>query len=99
VAISTAEDAFYILRFDRDAYDAKGEGGAEITDEGVREAFEVCAEALTTNYRTHHQDGHRIVDCFNYTTSNRLCYFVGSEFYISAFDPKPSLSFILHLLL
>jgi hypothetical protein len=28
--------SFYILRFDRDAYDAKVEEGAEITDEGVQ---------------------------------------------------------------
>ena len=40
----TAEDSFYILRFDRDAYSAKVEEGAEITDEGVEEAFEVVAE-------------------------------------------------------
>ena len=37
----TAEDLFYILRFNRDAYNAKVEEGAEITDEGVEEAFEV----------------------------------------------------------
>ena len=40
----TAEDSFYILRFDRDAYNAKVEEGAEITDEGVEEAFEVVTE-------------------------------------------------------
>jgi hypothetical protein len=40
----TAEDSFYILRFDRDAYNAKIEEGAEITDEGVEEAFEVVAD-------------------------------------------------------
>ena len=40
----TAEDSFYILRFDRDAYNAKIEEGAEITDEGVEEAFEVVTE-------------------------------------------------------
>ena len=32
------------LRFDRDAYNAKVEEGAEITDEGVEEAFEVVTE-------------------------------------------------------
>jgi coatomer subunit beta' len=37
----TAEDSFYILRFD---YNAKVEEGAEITDEGVEEAFEVVIE-------------------------------------------------------
>jgi len=40
----TSEDSFYILRFDRDAYNAKLEEGAEITDEGVEEAFEVVAD-------------------------------------------------------
>jgi coatomer subunit beta' len=40
----TAEDSFYILRFDRDAYNTKLEEGAEITDEGVEEAFEVVAD-------------------------------------------------------
>jgi coatomer subunit beta' len=40
----TADDSFYILRFDRDAYNAALEGGAEITDEGVEEAFEVVAD-------------------------------------------------------
>jgi coatomer subunit beta' len=40
----TAEDSFYILRFDREAYNAKLEEGAEITDEGVEEAFDVVTE-------------------------------------------------------
>ena len=43
VAIA-AEDSFYILRFDREAYTAKLEEGAEITDEGFEEAFEVVAD-------------------------------------------------------
>ena len=41
---TTAEDSFYILRFDRDAYNAKIDEGVEITDEGVKEAFEVVDE-------------------------------------------------------
>ncbi|KAK0443982.1 coatomer protein [Desarmillaria tabescens] len=79
----TAADSFYILRFDRDAYNAKIEEGAEISDEGVEEAFEVVADV---------QEGVRtakwVGDCFIYTTSSkRLCYFVGSESYtISPFD-------------
>ena len=40
----TAEDSFYVLRFDRDAYNIKVEEGAEITDEGVEEAIEFVAE-------------------------------------------------------
>ncbi|KAF8886974.1 coatomer protein [Infundibulicybe gibba] len=79
----TAEDSFYILRFDRDAYDAKLEEGAEITDEGVEEAFEVVAD-VAESVRTAKWIG----DCFIYTTgSNRLSYFVGNESTtISPFD-------------
>lgn len=40
----TAVDSYYILRFDRDAYNAKIEEGADISDEGVEEAFDVVAE-------------------------------------------------------
>jgi hypothetical protein len=47
----TAEDSFYIFRFNQDAYNAKVEKGAEITDEGVKEAFEVVAEALKSQRR------------------------------------------------
>ena len=39
-----AEDSFYVLSFDRDAYNARLDSGAEITDEGVEEAFNVIAE-------------------------------------------------------
>ncbi|KDR84450.1 hypothetical protein GALMADRAFT_237319 [Galerina marginata CBS 339.88] len=79
----TSDDSFYILRFDRDAYNAKLEEGAEITDEGVEEAFEVVAD-VSESVKTAKWVG----DCFIYTTaSNRLCYFVGSESYtISPFD-------------
>ncbi|KAF7432578.1 hypothetical protein PC9H_004520 [Pleurotus ostreatus] len=82
VAIA-AEDSFYILRFDRDAYNEKLEEGAQITDEGVEEAFEVIAD-VPESVRTAKWIG----DCFIYTTTtNRLCYFVGSESYtISPFD-------------
>lgn len=40
----TGEDSFYLLKFDRDSYDAALESGVEITDEGVEEAFELVAE-------------------------------------------------------
>ncbi|KII94541.1 hypothetical protein PLICRDRAFT_169285 [Plicaturopsis crispa FD-325 SS-3] len=82
VAITT-DDSFYILRFDRDAYNAKLEEGAVITDEGVEEAFEVVTE-LPENVKTAKWVG----DCFIYTTAaNRLSYFVGNESYtISPFD-------------
>ena len=40
----TSEESFYVLRFDRDAYNAKLEEGVEVTDEGVEEAFDVVSE-------------------------------------------------------
>jgi coatomer subunit beta' len=39
-----ADDSFYVLRFDRAAYDAKVETGADLGDEGVEEAFDIIAE-------------------------------------------------------
>jgi coatomer subunit beta' len=44
LVVITAKDLFYILRFNREAYTAKLEEGAEITDEGVEKAFEVVAD-------------------------------------------------------
>ncbi|KAF8627949.1 hypothetical protein AX17_006102 [Amanita inopinata Kibby_2008] len=78
-----ADDACYILRFDRDAYTEKLESGEEAGDEGVEEAFEVVSE-INESIRTAKWVG----DCFIYTTAgNRLAYFVGSESYtISPFD-------------
>jgi coatomer subunit beta' len=38
------EESFYILRFNRDAYMAKVETGADLGDEGVEEAFEIVTE-------------------------------------------------------
>ncbi|KZT06448.1 coatomer beta [Laetiporus sulphureus 93-53] len=82
VTIAT-DESFYVLRFDRDAYNAKLEAGAEIGDEGVEEAFELVAE-IPDAVRTAKWIG----DCFIYTTAaNRLNYFVGSESYtITPFD-------------
>ncbi|KAF5334211.1 hypothetical protein D9611_014328 [Ephemerocybe angulata] len=82
VAIAT-DDSFYVLKFDRDAYTSRVEEGAEITDEGVEEAFDIVAE-IPDGVKT----GKWVGDCFIYTASNnRLCYFVGSESYtISPFD-------------
>jgi Coatomer WD associated region len=39
-----SEDSFYVLRFDREAYNAALASGVEIGDEGVEAAFEVVAE-------------------------------------------------------
>ena len=41
-----ADDSFYVLHFHHDAYDQKVEEGAEITDEGVEEVFDVLAEIM-----------------------------------------------------
>ncbi len=46
----TSEDSFYILRFDRDAYNAKVDEGAEVTDEGFEEAFEVVADVSDSEF-------------------------------------------------
>ncbi len=43
VAIAT-DESLYVLRFDRDAYTAKVEAGADLGDEGVEEAFEIVTE-------------------------------------------------------
>ena len=40
----TSEDSYYVLRFDRDAYNGKVETGADLGDEGVEEAFDLVAE-------------------------------------------------------
>ncbi|KIL57237.1 hypothetical protein M378DRAFT_88171 [Amanita muscaria Koide BX008] len=84
LAAIIADDACYILKFNRDAYAERVESdGAEIGDEGVEEAFEVVSE-INESIRTAKWVG----DCLVYTTSsNRLAYFVGSESYtISPFD-------------
>jgi coatomer subunit beta' len=40
----TSEDSYYILRFDRDAYNEKIDAGVELGDEGAEEAFDLVAE-------------------------------------------------------
>ena len=93
--MATSEDSFYILRFDRDAYNAKVEEGAGIVDdEGVEEVFEIVAEVSEgvilksflppDNYRTQCQDGQWIGECLLL-----LCYLVGSESYTPS-PLKPS---------
>lgn len=82
VAIVT-EESFFVLRFDRAAYDEVVEEGGEITDEGVEDAFEVVAE-VNEVVKTAKWVG----DCFIYTTgTKRLCYLLGGESYtISPLD-------------
>ena len=40
----TSEDSYYVLKFDRDAYNEKIDAGVELGDEGVEEAFDLVAE-------------------------------------------------------
>jgi len=86
----TSDDSFYILRFDRDAYQDKIDenGTTRITDEGVEEAFEIITE-VNDNIQTAKWIG----DCLIYTTSSRLSYFIGTATYtISSFDLPSSSS-------
>lgn len=48
----TSEDSYYILRFDRDAYNEKSEAGVDLGDEGVEEAFDLVAE-ISERYITY----------------------------------------------
>ncbi|KAF5363874.1 hypothetical protein D9756_000063 [Leucocoprinus leucothites] len=77
-----SDDSFYVLRFDRDAYQDKVDEGAEISDEGIEEAFEVVAEINDSV-----QTAKWIGDCLIYTTPSRLSYFIGTSTYtISPFS-------------
>jgi coatomer subunit beta' len=77
------DDATYILRFDRTAYNAFLETGAQVDEEGVEEAFELVTELSETV-----KSGCWVGDCFIYTNSvYRLGYLVGTEtFTIAHFD-------------
>lgn len=94
-----AEDSYYVLRFNRDAYDNRLENGPAIDDEGVEEAFELiaeisegCVRMFSILYKHSRSCSVKtakwIGDCFIYTTgTNRLNYFVGSESYtITTFE-------------
>ena len=89
-----ADETFFVLTFNRDAYNSAQESGAEIGDEGVEEAFEIEAEiserfvAERSFFAVYELTllllsvkTHKwIGDCFIYTnTANRLNYLVGTE--------------------
>ncbi|GAA5944224.1 coatomer subunit beta' [Sporobolomyces koalae] len=84
VAIA-GEDSFYVLRFDRDAYQQRLDSEVELDDEGVEEAFDLEAEISESV-----QTGKWIGDCFVYTTAaNRLNYLVGGQTHtITHFDTQ-----------
>ncbi|KAJ5368581.1 uncharacterized protein N7496_008341 [Penicillium cataractarum] len=76
------EDAFYVLRYSREAY-IEGLNNGEADEDGVEAAMELVATVNET-VRT----GEWVGDCFIYTNStNRLNYLVGDQTYtISHFD-------------
>jgi coatomer subunit beta' len=76
------EDAFYVLRYSREAY-IEGMNNGEADEDGVEAAMELVA-TINETVRT----GEWVGDCFIYTNStNRLNYLVGDQTYtISHFD-------------
>ncbi|KAG5354790.1 Coatomer subunit beta' [Yarrowia sp. B02] len=78
VAITSA-DAFYVLRYNKDAVDA----AEEVDEDGVEESFELLHE-ISDSVRS----GEWLLDCFVYTSAvNRLNYLVGGVTYtVAHFD-------------
>lgn len=71
------DDSYYVLRFNREAYDAYVASGYATDDDGFEDAFEVVAE-ISETVRTGKWTG----ECFVYTNSaNRLQYFIGEQAY------------------
>lgn len=71
----TSGDSFYILRFDRQAYQDGLDNGEYVEDEGVESAFDVVAE-ISEVIRTAKWTG----ECLLYTNSqNRIQYLVGEQ--------------------
>lgn len=69
-----SDDSYYILRFDRGAYDRYIEAGV-LDDEGAEDAFDVVTE-IAESVRTAKWTG----ECFIYTNSNnRVQYLVGEQ--------------------
>ncbi|KAJ3570475.1 hypothetical protein NP233_g4378 [Leucocoprinus birnbaumii] len=78
-----SDDSFYILRFDRDAYQGKiDEGPANITDEGVEESFEVGTE-ISDSVHTINWIGNCLVHTT--TTISHLCYLIDSSHTVSPY--------------
>ncbi|GAA5856561.1 hypothetical protein JCM9279_005499 [Rhodotorula babjevae] len=79
------DDSFYVLRFDRDAYQDALDRGADLGDEGIEEAFDLeceISEAIQT--------AKWVGDCLVYTTAaHRLNYLVGGQAHtITHFDSQ-----------
>jgi coatomer subunit beta' len=79
------EETFYVLKYDREAFQVALSEGNLSDEDGLEESFEVVQD-ISDTVRT----GKWVGDCFIYTTfTNRLNYLVGSETYtISHFDKQ-----------
>ncbi|KAH6561149.1 hypothetical protein BASA50_004064 [Batrachochytrium salamandrivorans] len=74
VAIAS-EESFYVLKFNRSAYQEHIEGGGQIAEDGFEAAFDFVTE-IAESVRT----GIWVGDCFIYTNAaNRLNYVVGGQ--------------------
>ena len=74
VAISS-EESFYVLRFEREAYQAYLESGEPVDDEGVEDAFDVVVEVADQIRTAKWTD-----ECLLYTSaSNKLQYLIGEQ--------------------
>ncbi|KAJ1765647.1 Coatomer subunit beta' [Coemansia sp. RSA 2524] len=85
----TTDDAFFVLRYSRDAFtEYVQQNGGQTSDEGVEDAVDFVAEIQEPV-----KSGCWIGDCFIYTNSaNRLNYLVGGQvFTISHFDTSMSM--------
>eukprot|EP00842_Homolaphlyctis_polyrhiza_P004024 jgi/Hompol1/4622/HPOL_003792-RA len=83
LVVIASEESFYVLKFNRAAFQAHVDSGATLTEDGLESAFEFVtdvAESIKT--------GCWVGDCFIYTNAaNRLNYLVGGQVStISHFD-------------
>lgn len=80
-----ADDTFFVLRYNCDAFQNALAEGTLNDEDGLEESFEVIQD-ISDSVRT----GKWVGDCFIYTTdTNRLNYLVGNEAYtISHFDKQ-----------
>ncbi|KAF8793648.1 Coatomer subunit beta' like protein [Argiope bruennichi] len=70
-----AEDSFYILRYNAEAFTEAKQHPENISEDGIEESFDVLGTHLETV-----KTGLWVGDCFIYTNSlNRLNYYVGGE--------------------
>ncbi|WFD42995.1 Coatomer subunit beta' [Malassezia psittaci] len=71
------DDSYYVLRFEREAYDAYLASGMPLDQDGFEEAFDVVAE-IPEAVRTGKWTG----ECFVYINkANRMQYYIGEQSY------------------